>query len=310
MKPMMNDAGEGGQEELPLTPQEQPGEVLPPSEEDDPWGELDGEFDSDDFGEEVVEETPQKGDLEPVTPVEETPKEGETPPKEETPPPTPAVPEQQPVQSEPSAQSQPQTQEELLARRKMLEEELAKTYAISPEDADTLRLSPEEVLPKLAARVTVDTYERVLETLVSQLPSFVKNILESSTQQRSLEEEFYAANPGLAAYAQSHGREQVDQVAAQIAVILRAQNPSMPKEELIQKVGRSAEAMLGLQSMAPQEGTPPPKGVKETVVEEVVNRPFVPARGVSTVQQQRKAGPNNPFESLNEMWDNDEFGDE
>lgn len=321
-----SDAEEMVREERPLPMQEQQGDVTSSediSTEVDPWETLDEDFNAaDDFGGDLWEES---GDS-PETPGAEG-KAGV--PTEGTPAEVPQVPvveealpveegkvqqkpaEETPVQSQvvETPSSQEPTREELLAKRKHLEEELAKTYEISPEDADTLRLSPEEVLPKLAARVTVDTYERVLETLVSQLPFLVNNIVESRTHQRSAEEEFYAANPSLAEYAKTNGRAQVDHLAAQIAVMLRAQNPSMPKEELLRKVGQSAEAMLGLQSRAPQEAASLPKGVEETVVEEVVNRPFVPARGVSTVQQQRKAGPDNPFESLNDMWDHDEFGD-
>lgn len=304
------------QGELPFT--EGGSEGLPPEGEgEDIWGTLGEEFDADNFEEEGVGQEPPQGQEK--VEGKDTP-EGTEEPEEKVVPevvqekaPTPEVetPKEE-VKPKPAEKEQPAqpTQESLLARRKQLEEELAKTYAIDPDDVDALRLSPEEVLPKLAARVTVDTYERVLETLVSQLPSFVQHVMESNSQQRSLEEEFYSANPGLAEYAKTNGREQVDQLAAQIAVMLRAQNPGISKEELIVKVGRSAETMLGLQSRVPQEGVPPQPGTEETVVEEVVSRPFVPARGVSAAQQQQRAKPTNPFESLNELWDNDEFGDE
>ena len=282
--------------------------------DDDPWATFGQEIDADDsdgdFEESLVE--PEAPIVEPkkpdITEVVEVPAEL-TPTPTTTPTPTP-TPTETPVVQEPPTPIA--TREELLAKSKVLEDELTKTYALSSEDVDAVRLSPEEVLPRLAARVTIDTYERVLETLVSQLPSFVRNVIETSNQQSSVEREFYEANPVLAEYAQTNGRARVDELAAQIAVMLRAQNPTMSKADLIQKVGKAAETMLGLQSKAPAVGgtptPPPPKGVEATVVEEVVRRPFVPARGAPSVQAQRQ-GPVNPFESLNAIWDNDEFGD-
>jgi hypothetical protein len=216
------------------------------------------------------------------------------------PAPTPVVPTPTPVPTT-------STPVEPLPIRDTLLSQLEKTYAISEDDVDALRLEPETVLPKLAARIAVDSYERVFGAIVAQLPTLVTQTLRAQSETESLETEFYSKNPGLGEYAKANGREKVDAIAAQAAVLIRSQNPSIAKDDLIKLVGSATEAMLGLPS---RTGGPSAAPVAERVVEEVVRRPFTPALGASAGAPQVNP-PLNPFEALNAALDDldNDFGD-
>ena len=228
--------------------------------------------------------------LDPV-PREEVSQEAETPapqeevvadaetPAEETPAPVQA--ESQPVESEqPSeetpvatetpAQETPMTQEEIQAalqqRRDAALPELAKVYHIDEELAqqiDDLEAKPSEYLPKLFAALHYNVSMAAAQQQQQNLPEVVQQISQRNIQAQRLEDRFYERHGHL------KGRE--DAVITAIQQV-RATNPKIETDALIDAAGNLATIALGLSAEqpaspaapAPAAPTPTPAQAPET----------------------------------------------
>ncbi len=124
-----------------------------------------------------------------------TPTSPATPAPAATPAPT-ATPVATPTATPPVAPAEP-TAPDFAALRSQQAERLATAYALSEEDARTMLVEPEKVIPKLAAQLHLDVFEATVNAIVSALP----RIIESQTQQRTARElakqEFYTEFPAL-----------------------------------------------------------------------------------------------------------------
>jgi hypothetical protein len=169
----------------------------------------------------------------------------EAPPAESSPPPEEpletAPPVEEPVAETPPEETEPAPEEEppavpppdMTALRQKEIDRMVGVYAIDESDARDLAVEPEKVLPKLAARVYVDTVEAVTGVLGAQLPNVVRELLRLERSREKAEDTFYSKFPALkdAKFEKS--------VHSAIKVV-RAQNPTASMEEVVTQAGITA----------------------------------------------------------------------
>lgn len=257
-------------------------DVVPEPEEkteSELWGDFAQEFDSDEDDEVVIpakdeaELEEAKKDVPPVdTPVEETPAapavEEETPAAEtpapapvETPTPEPAPPQAEtPPEAPPAPEKTPQ---EIETERKVAMEKrqqdrdkaldvLAESYQLSPEEAEKFITSPEEVVPRFAARLFFDVFDAITANVQGVLPQVVMNVQQTQAAQAQVENMFYDANPQL---DKAKHKAVVDRYASAYVQV----NPNATAEDVIRDVGIQVMYSQGIDPRigTGQQETPP-----------------------------------------------------
>lgn len=132
------------------------------------------------------------------------------------------------------------------AREKFVTD-LSGQFQLSADDADKLITNPNEVLPKMAARVVATAYEAIMRTLGAQLPMMLETYQAGTRLKNEVETEFFSAWPAL----KEHGS-----VVENIGRAYRAGNPSATKDEAIRAIGAMAMVSLGL-PLSPTAPQPP-----------------------------------------------------
>ena len=198
-------------------------------------------------------ETPP-AEPEPTPPTEPTP--AETPPVVETPPTPPVIAEEMPAPAPESpvvdfeAQRR-QWQED----RVKYEAELEKYFAFSEEDAEKLRDAPDEVIPKLAAKLYLDIYQTVTNGMYKVMPQVVTAVTEQKQAREALTKSFYGKWPDL-------NKPEYAKVIATVSATYANLKPQATTEEVLQEVGEMAMAALKLgvtpSVEIPPVETPPP----------------------------------------------------
>ena len=222
-------------------------------------GEQPSELDlSDMMGEEGDEPTEPK--------VDDAPKPSEVKPTEApvaTTAPTPEQPVQPAPTPQPTTQEQPAPKLEELRKGEM--DRLTKAYELSSEDAKTLAIEPEKVLPQIAARLHVEVFEATVNAVISHLPNIIENITQQRTARSAAEQTFYTEFPvlkdqkfrqqveaGLQYYKHINPSATMEQAVAHVGVQVSLANQlSLPQKYLEQMglVTRPADA--GMQSNRP-----------------------------------------------------------
>lgn len=160
------------------------------------------------------------------------PESGDKPEPEPEPEPEPK-PKPEPEQSKKSA-SEP-TPDEIAKQREAALSAIAKRYEVSKELREKLENEPgaiAEELPKMAARVMLETYEAVLGYLTQQLPAIIHNYATA----RDGANEFYAAWPDLKGQ---------DELISEVGRAYMKRNPKATRQDFIRDVGAAVSAMLG-----------------------------------------------------------------
>lgn len=137
-----------------------------------------------------------------------------------------------------------QTVEQALAARTQWRNDTIKTlaekhYNLSPELIEEIQTSPEVTIPKLMARVYLDTVEAATLGIMERLPATITGIMQRAQEAEGAERDFYAAWPAL--NKDTHGA-----AVMQLATAYRQLNPSVSKEDFIKFVGSQAIVALGL----------------------------------------------------------------
>jgi hypothetical protein len=116
---------------------------------------------------------------------------------------------------------------------------LATAYALSEDDARSMAIEPEKVLPMMAAKVHLDVFEAVMHGITSLLPQF----LEAQTQQRTASEsaktEFFSEFPGLK-------DDKFQQEIKAALLTYRQFNPSATRAQAIAAAGVQVSLMHGV----------------------------------------------------------------
>lgn len=152
----------------------------------------------------------------------------------------PAVPAVQPPESLEDRQAR-ETRESQAVEREIAT--LAQQYQMSEDDARTLLLEPEKILPTLAARVHANIIRQIQSQVLPQsLPAMLQQQVAATAREAEARDAFYSpwkgkldpANPQHVAAVQTLGMS------------WRQLNPTAPPETAIDQIGRLACAALGI----------------------------------------------------------------
>lgn len=124
-------------------------------------------------------------------------------------------------------------------------------YGMSEDEASEVLVNPQQVLPKLAARVHMEVTQNILGTLAQILPGVVHGVNEATRQQADLTNQFFERWPQLKK-DQDYGE------VFNLARTFRSQYPQASAKEMIEHVGAMAVVKLGrLPAAAPAAGGAP-----------------------------------------------------
>lgn len=222
---------------------------------EDLWEGLAEDLENPEAGTEEPEAQEPETPAEPETP--ETPEEGE----EETPPEPEPEPEPEPAPAEPEPAQpveQVPTPEELSAQQEQILGALEQRFQMTEEESLQLLQDPAKVMPKLQARLFIDTFQTVMETMQQMLPNAIESTLQVSQVRQEKVNNFFETWPKLD--KAKHGAD-----IARAAQVYATLNPDATEEELIRDVGLQVMAKHGIplvEEPAPEpqpEETPPPR---------------------------------------------------
>lgn len=257
------------------------------------WGEL-ADADDDLVDEEVSEvgeETPEV--VAPTAAGEEAPVVEQ---EALEPAATPAAEIEQPAVPE-VEQPKPETAEEYQARMQQVRTDamshLEKQFALSEDEATQMMTAPQEVVPKLLAKVFMNVYDAVTHGMVQNLPNIIRNVQQQEVAIEDSRKTFYGAWPKLDPV--KHGP-----TVARIAAVYGQLNPNATPEEIIRDVG--AQAMFALKIPVEAET------VDEVPAPAPAARPgFRPAGGTPAARSPGQGGTSdNIFTSLAEEFLSDD----
>jgi hypothetical protein len=152
------------------------------------------------------------------------------------------------------------TAQDLGQMRENLVAEIASKYAMPEEVKEKFLMNPEQVLPTMAARLYVDVYEAVLQTVQAQIPSFMNVREQQVRMSQQAESSFFQRWPAL-----KDPKYANDIVAMGRAY--RQQNPQASFEQAVEAVGAMVSVAKGVPlpsqaqpSQSPQIRPPVPVG--------------------------------------------------
>ena len=201
-------------------------------------------------------------------PQEEAPAEAEAPVQQEEPAPAPQ-----------EAQAPPALTPEALAKaRNDAIQRIAQRFTFTDEERESLREEPEKVLPSLAARLQVETYEMVLAALHSVLPTLIGQAIQGHQVAQTTHSKFLERWPELK-------DPRYEPVIREVAAQYRKAFPNATPEDAIEDIGRIAMRKLGIKPKSPEQKARPTSPSP---------RSYVPAgRGAaSSAQPVKKPEPN------------------
>ena len=235
----------------------------------------------DDDGVQEVEQAPEP-EPPPVAEPQAVVEEAQAPPQPVAPE-TQTQPQEAPTQARVEAPPQ-LTAEQMADMRKQALETISAGYALSEDELTDFETNPGKTLPRIAAEVQLKTYEQVVSSVMSQLPTLVSQMLESRTTSKKYEDDFFAAYEDLAPY-----KEQVTQVAAMWSNM--NQGKQYTPEQRMAEIARFARAAIGVAPV--QQSTRPSAPAASPPIP---SAPPPQAGPVSPATTQR--APDNPWESF------------
>lgn len=156
----------------------------------------------------------------------------------------PAAPQQQPPAPQPQPAPVPALQlsaEQLQQMQQQYIEQLMPQYRLSDDDAGKVALSPNEVLPRLAAQLHANISQQVtrdiVNSLMSQLPNVILTTVEKQSASTKAEADFFTKWPEL--------KEFRDEVMA-YGKVWRAHNAGASLDAFIKDVGVAVWMKKGL----------------------------------------------------------------
>lgn len=158
-------------------------------------------------------------------------------------------------------------------------------YKLSEEDMAQIDAAPQEVLPRMMARVYMDAVSAAITQVLNYLPQTMRQVNEQERINSESENSFFGKWPAL--------KEHKDSVL-KIGQVYRQMNPQASAEQFINEVGAAAMVSLRLD----------PSGVvQQPVATPAPSAPFAPAAqtpqgGIAAPQK-----PVNMFTKLNEEFD-------
>ncbi len=149
------------------------------------------------------------------------------------------------------------------------------------EEVELLRSEPEKILPKIAARIQLQTYEAVTQAIIQQLPAFLGSFNDRMTASKQAETAFTTRWPMLADPKFQGDIIQAAQIHKQI-------NPTASLEQRIEDVGATLIAKHKLfEALAPKA---------PATLAPATLPPVAPSRPGTVISDTRS--PTSPFADL------------
>lgn len=151
-------------------------------------------------------------------------------------------------------------------------EELTKAYTFDEGAIEKLRDSPEEILPRLAAEVTVRAVQQSLQTVNQMLPAYVDRLIKQQQVVQTQDDSFYGRWPALK-------NPEYEQTVLTVGETYRKLNPQATPEDFIEHVGTHASMLLklplGQGEKTPAPPAPKPKPHRPMAARAAVKQPSV-----------------------------------
>ena len=129
-------------------------------------------------------------------------------------------------------------------------------FALSEDDIKDLDTDVTVAVPKLLARVFVESQVSMQKFLAQAVPGMMQKYNRVTSANDEAEKQFFDTHKAL-----DRNNPQHRQAAARMATVYRQANPGIPLGQLIQEVGPMVMAALRLGAVAPASGgTPLPRG--------------------------------------------------
>lgn len=176
------------------------------------------------------------------------------------------------------------------SRAKALEE-LASQYSLDEETIAEFETNPGAVLPKLAARIALDTVQTVVATVQQQMPGMLQQYQTRSTAERQFTEKFFDSWPDLKDASALP-------TVRRVGELYRRQNPNASPDEYIREVG--AMAMVSLRRQPKEQPSAP----------QIPGPEAVPGRGspaASRPAAQNASSLEQTFAQFDEEFDVEDF---
>lgn len=159
-------------------------------------------------------------------------------------------------------------------------------FKLTPEDIEALDANAGAHVPKLLARVYIQSQAQMMDYLGRNLPRMIQQTVKMLQKNRENEDSFYSAFPAI------QKSPATEQLVRETAYLYRQMNPQATKEKLIADIGPIILLKLGLpispQRPASTNGVAPSTRLPQP-------SPFVPAvPGHAGAPPQ--PGPHNPWE--------------
>jgi len=157
---------------------------------------------------------------------------------------------------------------------------MANEYKLNDEDRTQLISAPDEVLPKLAARMHVGIATQLAQQVAQAIPAMIQQHMETHMKAQRAELEFFGRFPKL-------NRPEWKPVIAESLQMVRQMNPQATREQIINE--GAALAAFRINSKYSQSHVPQPPQQPRAPSQPYV--PFAPGGGVTP--------PTNPNQTAN-----------
>lgn len=213
----------------------------------------------------------------------------EEPKKEETPQPEVKA-EETPAQPEIKMPTREELEGMYTKHREETLPTLEKLYQLTQEEAEAFNEKPEEVLPKLAARLHYDAMLSNYNAVMAALPSVVQQVMEASRVANEAETAFFGEWPEL--------KDPKYATAVKSAVrAYRSSKPDATREDVIKGAGTLAMVQLGLERKPQQQAPQTP-----TAPRTLPPKPAAPSGSAPTPPSRTPQEEDNVFAELGGLW--------
>lgn len=130
-------------------------------------------------------------------------------------------------------------------------------FALSPEDIQELETDAAAFVPKMMARVMLESQMSTMKFLAQAVPGMVKQFNTVQTANNEAEDKFFTTHKSLGLDKTNPKHREV---AFRMAKLYRQANPEMPLEQLIAEVGPVVAAAVQAQG---QPAAPAPQSVPQ-----------------------------------------------
>lgn len=161
---------------------------------------------------------------------------------------------------------------------------MANEYKLGDEERTQLISAPDEVLPRLAARMHVGIATQLAQQVAQAIPALIQQHMEGHLKAQRAESDFFGRYPKL-------NRPEWKPAIAESLQMVKQMNPNASREQIITE--GAALAAFRIQSKYGNQHTPQPPQLPNSG-----QRPYVPVAPGGGVSPPTNAQPANPWAEL------------